>query len=82
MKRLMQEMLVIGLTAIALIYLANPTAGVLELIPDNVPFVGNLDEAGAVLILMNTLRYYGIDLSGLWDRDKPKREEQLTDGQA
>ena len=82
MRRLLQEMTVIALSVIALIYLANPTAGVIELIPDNIPFVGNLDEAGAVLILMNTLRYYGIDLAGVWDRDKPKRQEQLTDGQS
>jgi hypothetical protein len=34
------------------IYLLNPTAGILELIPDITPFVGNLDEAGATALLL------------------------------
>jgi hypothetical protein len=38
--------------AIGVIYLINPTAGVLELIPDVVPFAGNLDEAGATALVM------------------------------
>ncbi len=48
---------------ISLVYLLNPTAGVLELIPDNFPIVGNLDEAAACAILLAVLRYYGIDLT-------------------
>ncbi len=48
---------------ISLIYLFNPTAGILELIPDNMPIVGNLDEAGACAIILAALRYYGIDLT-------------------
>lgn len=35
------------LLIICIIYIINPGAGVLELIPDNLPLVGNLDEAGA-----------------------------------
>lgn len=41
---------------VAVIYLANPTAGVLELIPDNIPFVGNLDEAGAAWLIVAAVR--------------------------
>lgn len=37
------------------IYMLNPTAGVLEFIPDNLPFVGNLDEGVAT-----TLLWYGL----------------------
>lgn len=37
------------------IYILNPTAGVLEFIPDNLPFVGNLDEGVAF-----TLLWYGL----------------------
>jgi hypothetical protein len=37
----------IGLLA-AVGYLTNPTAGIFELIPDNIPGIGNLDEAAAV----------------------------------
>jgi len=40
---------------IGFIYLLNPTLGLLELIPDNLPFVGNLDEGGAAIAF-----WYGI----------------------
>ena len=30
----------------------NPTAGVLELIPDNIPFLGNLEEGVAVMLIL------------------------------
>ncbi|MEO0563543.1 MAG: YkvA family protein [Chloroflexota bacterium] len=77
MRRLIKEMFVIGLGAVAVIYLLNPSAGIIELIPDNIPFVGNLDEAGAVLILLNTLRYYGIDPNRLYgERDGRKRHDE------
>jgi uncharacterized membrane protein YkvA (DUF1232 family) len=34
------------------IYLLNPGAGIIELIPDAIPLVGNLDEAGATALLL------------------------------
>ena len=36
---------------IGIIYLLNPTAGILELIPDAIPITGNLDEAAAVALV-------------------------------
>jgi len=39
------------------IYLLNPTLGVFELLPDNAPGFGNLDEAGAAAVLIFGLRY-------------------------
>ena len=53
---------------IGLIYILNPTAGVLEFIPDNIPIVGNLDEAAAVALVLAALRYYGVDLTGFLRR--------------
>ena len=53
---------------IGLIYILNPTAGVLELIPDNIPIVGNLDEAAAAALVLAALRYYGVDLTGFLRR--------------
>lgn len=54
---------------IATLYLINPGAGVIELIPDNVPLIGNLDEAAATALLLACLRYFGIDLtSWFWKR--------------
>ena len=51
---------------VALIYLLNPTAGMLELIPDNFPIIGNLDEAGATLIVFHAIRHLtGFDAMNL-----------------
>jgi len=60
---------------LSLVYLLNPGAGVFELIPDNFPIIGNLDEAAAVAIILAAFRYYGIDLTsflgrGVRDRSK------------
>ena len=40
---------------VGIIYILNPTAGLLELIPDNIPLVGNLDEGAAFLLM-----WYGL----------------------
>lgn len=78
MLRLIKEMVIIGLGVLGLIYLLNPTAGILELLPDNIPFVGNLDEAMAVLLVTSTLRYYGVDLNTLWSRKPTTQAEEKT----
>ena len=44
------------LMGIGIIYLLNPTAGLLELIPDNLPFVGNLDDATAAILVWKGLQ--------------------------
>ncbi len=63
--------LLIGLLSAA--YLANIGAGVIELIPDNFPVLGNIDEAGATLLLLNCLAYFGINLGR---RTTPLRNEE------
>ena len=40
---------------IGLVYTLNPTAGLIELLPDTLPIVGNLDEGAAFLML-----WYGL----------------------
>ena len=35
-----------------ILYILNPGWGVFELLPDNLPFVGNLDEAGATALVL------------------------------
>ncbi len=63
--------LVFGIAAV--IYLVNPGAGIVEAIPDNVPLFGNLDEAGATLLVLSAIRYLtGIDLSRV-RKAEPKR---------
>ena len=44
------------------VYLINPTAGIFELLPDNLPVVGNLDEAAVVFIMLAAMRYLGMRL--------------------
>ena len=39
------------------LYVINPGAGVIELIPDIVPLFGNLDEAAATTLLVLGLQY-------------------------
>jgi len=40
---------------LSIAYLMNIGFGVFEIIPDNVPLIGNLDDAGAVLLLLKSL---------------------------
>lgn len=40
---------------LGLIYILNPGAGFIEIIPDMIPFIGNLDEGAAFLLL-----WYGL----------------------
>jgi len=39
------------LSLVGLLYLLNPTAGLIEIIPDNFPLVGNLDEGVAAVLV-------------------------------
>ncbi len=53
---------------VSLVYIINPTAGLIELIPDAFPIVGNLDEAAAVTLLLAALRYFGVDMTSWFNR--------------
>jgi len=65
----MKKLLVFCLGIISLLYLFNIGAGLIELIPDNVPFVGNLDEAGATALLLMCLNYFGWDITNIFKKD-------------
>ena len=54
--------LVLGVIGVALsgVYLANPSAGFLEIIPDNIPGIGNLDE-----VFFSGLFFYCLSLLGI-----------------
>jgi hypothetical protein len=45
--------LVYLISAFGLVYLLNPTLGVFELIPDNLPLVGNVDEGVAAMLMLS-----------------------------
>jgi uncharacterized membrane protein YkvA (DUF1232 family) len=44
--------LVYVLAVIGVVYILNPTLGILEFIPDNLPIIGNLDESVAVMLIL------------------------------
>jgi len=66
--------ILVALTGIiSLVYLINPGMGIFELIPDNLPIIGNLDEAGAAMLLIAAMKYFGIDLTRFFIRDRIKK---------
>jgi uncharacterized membrane protein YkvA (DUF1232 family) len=66
--------ILVALTGIiSLVYLINPGMGIFELIPDNLPIIGNLDEAGAAMLLIAAMKYFGIDLTRFFMRDRIKK---------
>jgi len=61
--------------AISTIYLLNFTLGVAEL-PDNLPFIGHIDEFVAATLLIASLRYFGYDITNWFTKDKaPKQKD-------
>lgn len=61
--------IIVLLTGIlSLMYLLNIGGGFIELIPDNIPVIGNLDEATATVLLLNCLRYFGIAWFDIFDK--------------
>lgn len=65
--------LVYALAIFGLIYLLNPTFGVFEFIPDNLPFIGNLDESVAFMLVLAGIVEA---LEGKKYRKKEKKENQ------
>ena len=66
----MKSLLVALLGALSFIYLLNHTLGVFELLPDNIPLLGNVDDATAAMVLLGALRYFGWDLTRLFVRQR------------
>lgn len=67
--------IVIGVVGIlAGLYLLNPGFGIFEIIPDNIPLIGNMDEATATFLIFSSLAFFGIDLrdifGGMWKNKK------------
>jgi hypothetical protein len=58
----MKKLIIFLIGVFSALYLINPGMGFFELIPDNIPLVGNIDEATATFLLLSSLSYFGIDL--------------------
>ena len=54
-----------------------PNGGLIEFIPDPLPFIGNLDAATVTAILLACARYFGFDLSKFFGR-KGEKETSAT----
>lgn len=59
------------------LYLLNPTMGIFELIPDNIPGIGNLDEAAATGILLYCLSVLGVRFP--FGKQGAKREVEMRE---
>jgi uncharacterized membrane protein YkvA (DUF1232 family) len=49
------------------VYILNPTFGV-DLLPDNLPILGNLDEAAILFLMLSALRYLGVRVPDFVER--------------
>ena len=72
----MKSIIVAIAAVLSAIYLLNPTAG-LDIIPDFIPFVGNLDEATAMAVLLACMRYFGYDLAGFFGNKSTEKTPDL-----
>ena len=71
----MKSFFVFLIGACAFMYLLNLSFGVVEL-PDNLPIIGNIDEAVAAGLLINSMKYFGIDVTNLFKRKQPEFTER------
>ena len=66
--KLIRDLVVLGSGIVSALYLLNIGFGIVEVIPDNTPIFGNLDEAAATALLINCLAYFGLDLGHFFKR--------------
>lgn len=72
--------IVVGaLGVLSTLYLLNPTGGFIELIPDNFPVIGNLDEAAATAMLISCLAYFGVDVAKWFGQKRKDAEDDVID---
>ena len=78
MKNIALKKIAVGTVAlISFVYLLNFTIGIFEL-PDNLPIIGNMDEAAATAFFISALRYFGLDLSNLFGKDDDEKIDATT----
>ncbi|MGB0925364.1 MAG: DUF1232 domain-containing protein [Minisyncoccia bacterium] len=55
---------------VGVIYVLNFGFGVVELLPDALPFVGHIDEAAALLLVHMAADYFGWNIGSFFKKDK------------
>ncbi|MEZ5302980.1 MAG: YkvA family protein [Verrucomicrobiales bacterium] len=78
MKKVIEALFVALAGVVSAIYLLNPTLGV-DLIPDNIPIFGNLDDFGAAVLLLSCLSYFGFDLTRVFKPAKEPTKSEKSD---
>ncbi len=63
-----KDFLVAGLGILGVLYMLNFGFGVIEILPDNLPFLGNMDEAAALFLIYSSAEYFGLDIKGIFKR--------------
>lgn len=58
---------IIGLVGV--LYTLNFGFGVIEILPDNIPIIGNIDEAFALFLVYSSAEYFDINIKSLFKRN-------------
>ena len=64
-----------GIVVFGGLYILNPIVGGIDLVPDAIPFVGNLDDAAVMFLMFGAMRYLGMRLPEFierWARPLPQ----------
>jgi hypothetical protein len=64
-RSFMKDALVFVVAGIAAVYLLWPSL-VPDFVPDFLPFVGQLDDDTAMLVILSCFRYFGFDLTNIF----------------
>ena len=64
-----KDYLVAVVALIGIVYMLNFGFGFVEFLPDNIPIVGNMDEAAALFLVYSSAEYFGINIKSLFTRD-------------
>ena len=63
-----KDFLVVIVGVVGILYTLNFGFGVLEILPDNIPFIGNIDEAFALFLVYSSAEYFGVNVKSLFKR--------------
>ena len=78
LMKLIRDLVVLCSGIVSAVYLLNIGFGIVEVIPDNTPIFGNLDEAAATALLINCLAYFGVDLGHFLKRKGADEKQAKT----
>ncbi len=78
--KIINSLIIGGLGVFSVIFLLNPGAGFFFEIPDNIPIIGNLDEAAAAALLISCLAYFGFDVTKIFKKAEENNDQKKTAG--